>query len=78
MMQTVINPSLIGLRALGSHTRVKMIIFGFTPKVMAGSSISWESSVPFKHINLFLRVNKEGLCGGTKVRHIFFGGISFS
>ena len=76
-MLTIINQSLIGLCALGSHIGVKMIIFGFTPKVMAGSSISWESSVPFKHINLFLRVNKEGLCGGTKVRHIFFGGISF-
>ena len=49
-----------------------MTIFGFTPKVMAGSSISWESSVPFKHISLFLRVNKEGLCDGTKVSAIVF------
>ena len=69
-MLTVINPSLIGLCALGSHIGVKMTIFGFTPKVMAGSNISWESSVPFKHISLFVRVNKEGLCDGTKVRGI--------
>ena len=71
-MLTVINPSLIGLCALGSHIGVKMTIFGFTPKVMAGSNISWESSVPFKHISLFVRVNKEGLCDGTKGRRISF------
>ena len=37
---------------------------------MAGWNISWESSVPFKHISLFLRVNKEELCDGTKVKFI--------
>ena len=66
-MLTVNDQSLIELCALGSHIGVKMIIFGFTPKVMAGSNISWESSAPIKHISLFLRVNKEGLCDGTKV-----------
>ena len=76
-MLTIINQSLIGLCALGSHIGVKMIIFGFTPKVMAGSSISWESSVPFKHIRLFLRVNNEGLCDCTKLRGIVFLITSF-
>ena len=71
-MLTVINLSLVELCALGTHIWVKMTIFGFTPKVMEGSNISWESSVPFKHISLFLRVNKEGLCYGTKVRGIVF------
>ena len=75
-MLTVINPSLIGLCVLGSHIGVKMTIFGFTPKVIAGSNISWESSAPIKHISLFLRVNKEGLCDGTKVSSIFFLVIS--
>ena len=71
-MLTIINQSLIGLCALGSHIGVKMTIFGFTPKVMAGSNISWESSAPIKHISLFLRVNKEELCDGTKKRGIVF------
>ena len=53
-----------------------MTIFGFTPKVIAGSNISWESSAPIKHISLFLRVNKEGLCDGTKVSGIVFLVIS--
>ena len=45
---------------------------------MAGWNISWESSVPFQHISLFLRVNKEGLCDGTKVRGIvIFGNLIF-
>ena len=43
----------------------KMIISSFTPKVMVGWNISWESSVPLQPISLFLRVNKEGLCDGT-------------
>ena len=76
-MLTIINQSLIGLCALGSHIGVKMTIFGFTPKVMAGSNISWESSAPIKHISLFLRVNKEGLCDGTNIGGIIFLIISF-
>ena len=49
-----------------------MNIFGVTPQVMAGWNISWESSVPFQHISLFLRVNKEGLCDGTNIGGIIF------
>ena len=64
---TFINPPLIWLCALGSHFGVKMIIYSFTPKVMVGWNISWESSVPLQPISLFLRVNKEGLCDGTKI-----------
>ena len=64
---TFINPPLIWLCALGSHFGVKMIISSFTPQVMVGWNISWESSVPLKPISLFLRVNKEGLCDGTKI-----------
>ena len=33
-------------------------------------NISWEWSIPLQPISLFLRVNKEGLCDGTKVRGI--------
>ena len=65
MTPTFINPLLTWLCALGSHIGVKMTIFDFTPQMKAGWNISWESSVPFKHIGLFLRVNKEGLCDGT-------------
>ena len=70
------NVPFILLGALGSHIGVKMTIFGCTPQVMAGSNISWESSAPIKHISLFLRVNKEGLCDGTKVSGIVFLVIS--
>ena len=76
-MLTVINLLLIGLCALESYIGVEITIFGFTPKVMAGSSISWESSVPFKRIRLFLRVNNEGLCDCTKLRGIVFLITSF-
>ena len=44
-----------------------MTIFGVTLQVMAGWNISWECSVPLNPINLFVRVNKEGLCHGIKV-----------
>ena len=76
-MLTFINLLLIWLCVLGSHIGVKMTIFGITPKVMARWNISWECSTPLKPICLFLRVNKEGLCDGTKVRGIVILEISF-
>ena len=77
IMLTFINPPIIWICAIGSNNGVKMNIFCVTPQVMPVWNISWESSVPFQHISLFLRVNKEGLCDGTNIRGIIFLIISF-
>ena len=75
IIQTFINPPFIWLGALGSHIGVKMTIFGVTLQVMAGWNISWECSLPLKPISLFVRVNKEGLCLGTRELYSDFGTI---
>ena len=67
ILLTCIKPCLKWICALGSHIGVKMTIFGITPKVKPGQNISWECSIPLKPISLFLWVNKEGLCHGTRV-----------
>ena len=64
---TFINPPLTWLCALGSHIRVNMTIFSFTPQMLAGWNISWECLIPLQPIKLFLWVNNEGLCHGTRV-----------
>ena len=70
IIQTFINQPFIGLGAIGSHIGIKMTIFDVTLHVKPGWNISWEWSIPLKPISLFLRVNKEGMCDGTKVRGI--------
>ena len=70
IIQTFINPPFIRLGALGSHIGVKMTIFVVTLQVKPGWNISWECSILLKPISLSLRVNKESLCDGTKVRGI--------
>ena len=78
IIQTFINQPFIWIGALGSHIGVKMTIFGITLQVKPGWNISWECSIPLKPISLFLRVNKEGLCDGKKVRGIvIFGNLIF-
>ena len=78
IIQTFINPPFIWLGALESHIGVKMTIFGVTLQVKLGWNISWECSILLKPISLFLRVNKEGICDGTKVRDIvIFGNLIF-
>ena len=77
-IQTFINPTFRWLGALESHIGVKMTISGITLQVKPGWNISWECSIPLKPISLFLRVNKESLCDGTKVRGIvIFGNLIF-
>ena len=78
MIQTSINQPFTWLGAIGSHIGVKMTIFGITLQVKPGWNISWECSIPLKPISIFLRVNKEGLCDGKKVRGIvIFGNLIF-
>ena len=62
-----INQPLTWLRALRSHIRVKMTIFGFTTQMLAGWNISWECSILLQPIRLFLWVNEEGLHHGIWV-----------